>query len=374
MSANHLHIISFDVPYPPDYGGVIDVFYKMKALAEKGFRIHLHTFYRNRSQSNELLKYCESVNYYKQKNLLQSLSFKWPAMMYSRRSASLLNNLSKDDYPILFEGFQSARYLCNPHLKGRLKLLRMHNVEWEYYRHLGMTGKNKLKKIHWLLESKKIRKTEHILSCADYIFSISIADREYFEKAGFEHVVYLPVFHQNQSVQSKNGKGDYLLYHGNLSVQENLDAVNFLAEQVIPFIPFEVKIAGKNPPNNLVSKYNHLENLNWVINPPENEMNLLIQKAHINLLPTFQDTGIKLKLINALFNGRFCMVTPKMVNNTGLENLCYVAEDGKSFISGINKLMQLEFTKKDIDERKSALMKDFSNNRNICLLETLLKG
>ena len=27
-----VHIVSFDVPYPPNYGGVIDVFYKIKTL------------------------------------------------------------------------------------------------------------------------------------------------------------------------------------------------------------------------------------------------------------------------------------------------------------------------------------------------------
>ena len=34
MTENHLHIISFDVPYPANYGGVIDVFYRVKALTE----------------------------------------------------------------------------------------------------------------------------------------------------------------------------------------------------------------------------------------------------------------------------------------------------------------------------------------------------
>ncbi len=33
MPDKYLHIISFDIPYPPNYGGVIDVFYKLKALA-----------------------------------------------------------------------------------------------------------------------------------------------------------------------------------------------------------------------------------------------------------------------------------------------------------------------------------------------------
>ena len=40
----HLHIISFDIPWPANYGGVIDVFYKAKALSEKGVKVHLHCF------------------------------------------------------------------------------------------------------------------------------------------------------------------------------------------------------------------------------------------------------------------------------------------------------------------------------------------
>ncbi|MCX6283192.1 MAG: mannosyltransferase, partial [Bacteroidetes bacterium] len=40
----HLHIVSFDIPYPPDYGGVIDVYYKIKTLSEAGVKIHLHCF------------------------------------------------------------------------------------------------------------------------------------------------------------------------------------------------------------------------------------------------------------------------------------------------------------------------------------------
>ena len=29
----HLHIVSFNVPLPADYGGIIDVFYRLKSLA-----------------------------------------------------------------------------------------------------------------------------------------------------------------------------------------------------------------------------------------------------------------------------------------------------------------------------------------------------
>ena len=44
MPLKKLHIISFDNPYPPVYGGVIDVFYKIKDLHAEGYEIYLHCF------------------------------------------------------------------------------------------------------------------------------------------------------------------------------------------------------------------------------------------------------------------------------------------------------------------------------------------
>ena len=45
-----IHIVTFDIPYPVNYGGVIDVFYKIKALKEAGIKIHLHCFYHKRKK------------------------------------------------------------------------------------------------------------------------------------------------------------------------------------------------------------------------------------------------------------------------------------------------------------------------------------
>ena len=62
-----IHIISFDVPLPANYGGVIDVFYKIKALHKAGIKIKLHCFYYGREKNVELEKYCENVYYYPRK-------------------------------------------------------------------------------------------------------------------------------------------------------------------------------------------------------------------------------------------------------------------------------------------------------------------
>ena len=51
----------------------------------------------------------------------------------------------------------------------------------------------------------------------------------------------------------------------------------------------------------------------------------LISKAQVNILPSFNCTGVKLKLLNALFNGRHCIVNQDAVEGTGLESTCHIA-------------------------------------------------
>ncbi|MEP7128815.1 MAG: mannosyltransferase, partial [Chitinophagales bacterium] len=65
---NLLHIISFNVPYPPDYGGVMDVFYKIKALHDSGIKIKLHCFEYGRKESDVLNQLCDEVFYYKREH------------------------------------------------------------------------------------------------------------------------------------------------------------------------------------------------------------------------------------------------------------------------------------------------------------------
>ena len=43
-SNSELNIVSFDVPYPPDYGGAIDIYYKIATLNNLGIKIYLHCF------------------------------------------------------------------------------------------------------------------------------------------------------------------------------------------------------------------------------------------------------------------------------------------------------------------------------------------
>ncbi|MBN2519512.1 MAG: glycosyltransferase, partial [Bacteroidales bacterium] len=195
------------------------------------------------------------------------------------------------------------------------------------------------------------------------ILSISNNDHNYYVKKNYKSH-YIPAFHQFESVNSLPGKGEYILYHGNLSVNENMQALLYLVKNVFCKIKFPVVVAGSNISKKLSLLLSKQPSIKLINNPGESDLNALIRNAHINILPTFQPTGIKLKLINALFQGRYCLVNKQMVANTGLENICMVKNSAEEMIDEINRLFGQSFSEEEINKRKNILENNFSNKKN----------
>ena len=149
MHSNHkvVHFVSFAVPFPPNYGGVIDVYYKIVKLKELGVSVILHAFTYDGRQQEDLTSICEEVHFYeREKSFLNQFSL-LPFIVKSRHNESLLSRLLEDDYPIVFEGLHSTFFIQHPKLKYRSKFLRMHNIESDYYFHLYKAEKKWLNKM-----------------------------------------------------------------------------------------------------------------------------------------------------------------------------------------------------------------------------------
>lgn len=139
MSEKHLHIISYDVPYPVDYGGVFDLFYKIKALSESGVQIYLHCFEYGRGEQSVLKAYCKEVNYYERMPIHQSLFNSLPYIVASRANTKLLYRLQQDTHPILMEGMHCTYFLHSGALPPNRCFIRVPNVEFKYYEKLAET-------------------------------------------------------------------------------------------------------------------------------------------------------------------------------------------------------------------------------------------
>ena len=373
MSDKHLHIISFDVPWPANYGGVIDVYYKLVALKKVGVKIHLHCFDYGRGEAKPLKEYCEEVNYYPRRTgVFPNLSLT-PYIVNSRKSEQLIQNLLKDEHPILFEGLHSCYYLDDERLKGRFEIYRESNIEHHYYYHLFKSEKNPLKKIFFRAESYKLKRFQNILRKADLMLVVSQSDTDYLKKQfPGNNVVYLPSFHPNDDFTVIPGKGNYILYHGKLSVTENYNAAEYLISNIFNKSPHKLIIAGMDPPDHLIKLCKLHDNVQLIINPEDDEMFSLIQNAQANILITFQATGLKLKLLNTLFKGRFCIVNPEMVQGTGLEQLCLSGSTPQELKAIISEVFDETFDISEVEKRKQLLEKNYSNSMNAGKLISLV--
>ena len=355
-----LHIISFDNPFPPNYGGAIDVFYKLKALHELGVEITLHAFTYGRAPHNELSNYCKQVYYYPRKkitNIFDGL----PYIVSSRNHPDLIKNLLKDHSPILFEGLHTCYLLNHPELIERKKFVRMHNIEHDYYRLLAKVESSFIKRAYFRWESIRLAKFAKNLSHAQCILAISNNDFDTLNKE-FVKTEILGPFHPNEKVTSITGSGEYACYHGNLAVGENDEAARFLVSNVFAEMDMPLIIAGNKPSETLKKMAAGCKHVKLVENVSTKEIDQLITHAHVNVIPTFQPTGIKLKLINVLYKGRFVLANHAMIDGTGCESLCYQANNAEEFVSQLNKIRKLNFETADVEKRISLLEKLFSNN------------
>lgn len=360
----HLHIICLNVPYPADYGGVFDLFYKLPALQQQGVKIHLHCFKYGRQEQPELNRYCESVDYYERKTGISGMSLTYPYIVSSRNNEQLSDTLLKDDFPIFMEGFHCTALVNDERFPRKRCFVRVHNIEHIYYRHLYQNTTSFLKKAYYLYESKLLKQYETKIAKKATFWSVTEKDAETYRAMGCENIDPLPLFLPDWKIKSIEGNGSFCLYHGDLSVTENEKAVTWLMNNVFDDLQVPFVIAGKNPSGRISRLFHNKPTTCLIANPDEKEMQDLIAKAHINIIPSFNSTGIKLKLINALFNGRHCVVNKQTVEGTNLENTCHIAADAEEFKTIIDQLYAQPFNSADIHIRHRLLDNMFDNQKN----------
>jgi glycosyltransferase involved in cell wall biosynthesis len=361
----HLHLVCLDVPWPVDYGGVFDLFYKIKALSEAGVKIYLHCYEYGRGRQAILNKYCEEVNYYERTSPAKSLLHNLPYIVASRANKKLLHRLQQDNYPVLMEGMHCTWFVHTGEIDRKRAFVRLHNVEYRYYKQLAETTHVYWKKMYYNRESRLLKEYERELAGKADFWTVTPKDLGVFvNELGYNNVDYLPLYLPEYQTEYSGQKGHYCLYHGNLSVPENEEAAIWLLEKIFTRVTIPFVIAGKNPSGRL-NKMAHSQNHTCIVsNPDEIEMTELIKKAHVNILPSMNETGIKLKLVNALYNGRHCLVNSAGVDGSGLNQLCTIANSSADMQNAVVTAYELPYTQLQFDERMQSLRRLFNNKNN----------
>jgi hypothetical protein len=365
-----LHIVCLDAPAPPDYGGALEMYYKIKSLADQDVAITLHYFnYKKDRYTKGLETSYKEINEYSRKSFFQTLTFSKPHIVASRINRQLIDRLNSDDHPILLEGIHCTGILPYLENKDRRIVVRLHNDEAVYYNRLARTEHNFFKSAYYKRESRLLKRYQQNLPNDVTYAALSHYDAERFQnRYGLKQVYVVPAFVPWQEVTCSIGKGSYCLYHGNLTIAENKAAALWLIENVFSQLIIPLVIAGKSIPSSLRKAAAPYQNIRFHTNPSEQELTTLIQEAQVHILPDFNKTGVKLKLLHALFAGRFCIT-----NNEELQpnSSLAMAQTPEEYMGVLKSFWDQAFTLDHIAERKK-LLHLYNNPANARLLTTHL--
>ncbi|MBX2887678.1 MAG: glycosyltransferase family 4 protein [Ferruginibacter sp.] len=316
---------------------------------------------------------CTSVHYYPRKKW--KISFRLPYIVSSRINKDLIDNLCKDSYPVLLEGIQCTWPLWKGALENRSVSIRLHNIEHLYYLKLAQHERNFFKYIFFKREAFLLKQyTQQLLKLNCSWLTVSMKDSRWLANK-LQHTkqeAFVPVFVPYHDVKSLLGTGNYCLYHGNLSVNENERAAIWLLEEIFSKTPIPFIIAGLNPSKRLITAVSNVSHAKVIANPTMEEMDTLISEAHINILPSLNETGVKLKVLHALYMGRYCITNNAGSEGSGLTDLCIIANEPNQMKQHIITLMDTEFTNEMKDFREKTLHALYNNNKSAEILISYL--
>ncbi|MFT5580948.1 MAG: hypothetical protein ACI9G9_000187 [Psychromonas sp.] len=361
--SHEIHIVAFDVPYPADYGGVIDIYNRLLWFKSKGWEITLHCFEYGREKNNELEKIA-TVFYYPRKKSFWSWLSLTPFIVETRKNKLLAKRLAEADCPVILEGLHSAHY-CKI-TPGKF-WVRTHNIEHEYYRELSKKA-SFLKKNYFLSESIKLKFYERRLKLAKGLLTLSQTDFLHFKKINSNcHLVYPNI----EILLDEASTEIFVLVQGNFSVEENHSSALWLTKNIVAECKeIEFVFAGKNPKQELINAVTNAEGRMWK-NPTDKEMKLLNRKARIHLLHTHQATGLKLKLINALNSKGHVVANDTMFIGTELKQFCLLANGAKEYVAIIREKIASELKTEDLNIRRVYLQDVFGGNQLDKIVEVL---
>ncbi len=361
MSNKVLQIVSFDNPYPPIYGGIVEVYHKLKAIHDLGIEVHFHCFTNQIPHHfSELSTITEKIYFYKTTRDTRNFLSLLPFSVLSRNDSDLLRNLNKINAPILFESIKSTYLVHKNVLPNHRKFLRLHNIEYDYFSGLSKSEANPFKKYLYKSEGIKFANYEKVVSKFEAVFALSLFENNYI-KNKFDNSVYVPVFHGNEQVKQLTEHGKFAFYHGDLRMSDNLRAVKTLVAVFRRIPEMKFLIASSNAEQVVKRMIGSVGNIEFVKLESHEQLTHLLNDAHMNVMLSYQKSGTKLKLMTSLFNSRHCVINENISDDPKITNLCHVASSEEEIRAKIIQLKNQPFV--DYDKRKNVL-EDYLNDKN----------
>lgn len=226
-------------------------------------------------------------------------------------------------------------------------ILDEHNVESLIMKRFYEVEKNFIKKIIGYIEYKKLLSFEKFaLNRVDRIISLSLQDKQELERlSGSDKPIdVIPICIESNYVKGQihrqEGEKLKILFVGTMSWYPNSHGLTWFIEEVFSKLDenkFELYVVGGNPPAS-ITKWNEKSNIHIV--GYVTDVNQYIDICHVNVVPIFIGSGLRVKIIEAYSKG-----IPTISTSIGAEGIevrngenIIIANEPEEFISSLNEL------------------------------------
>ncbi len=327
-------IIAHDFPYPPNNGGRVDMWTRIKALHSRGVKIFLITWLNrepSQQEYQEIGKYVEQIIVYRRcHNIANFILSKYPSYIVDRQISDFDMEKLKSELllfspqVLLLDGIAGsicALEIMNLFNGKIIFVYRSHNVEYLYAKALYMSEKNLAYKAVRYINIDRVKKIEKFIRDKSHvIFEISQDD---YESLNMPNNVFLqnPII-DDKFTESKRYEFD-ILFIGGLCWPNNIYGLKWFAINCIPYLEKEYKIvfAGSNPSKEFIK---FCETYKIEVLPNPKDIKKVLSKGKVLINPIFHGSGVNIKILEMLSTGKSIVSTNKGVRG--------ISKDIRSFI------------------------------------------
>src|SRR5690606_4677736 len=331
-------VVSGFLPYPPIFGGAIDVWERIKGLHALGHEIDLAVTDKmnpTQEQLDEMILYVRHFFFVRRENKVQQLFNKLPLQLLSRKGVSTIDIYQTFDLLILESEF-CWHITLNKSITYKNIVVRVHNIEGHYFKALGKSSKSLREKVYYKMETSKIKRLSALVfDKADKLWFISKDDLLSVNRS--DKSVFMPFPINGSFTLPFEKSGNNVVFMGSLFMQNNTFGLDWYLKNIHPLLMNEVAdyhfyIIGslKEANKEIEAKYQNLPQVTFVVNAPCLKEYYTKSKVFIN--PMFHGSGVKVKSVNALVNGLSLVSTTVGAEGIGLTTgMYYHADEVLSF-------------------------------------------
>lgn len=327
--------LTTQLPYPPFSGGVIKTWNLVKHWSSNDLMLVCAL---KEGEENHMAEFQEKVPNVKlftipfdrkrtPLNLLRSY-FTAPSLNVFRNYNKQLDEKVKEWAPqcdlIFVDHYEMGQYVHKSF--GKPVVLHEHNAEFVMWERLAEIENNPIKKALIKLEAGRIKRAEKMYAEDASIVFAAPNDIDELAKIGVDRDKLKPTYHLGEDFLLERPDLEFdqtekaLLFVGTLTWEANVDGLIWFLDEIYPLVlknhpDIHFYIVGKNPDQRLISraqKFDSVELTGFV-----EDLEPYFKKARAFVIPLRFGSGIKVKLLNAMYRGIPIVTTP--IGTEGLE-------------------------------------------------------